>query len=114
MASCPQCDRPVREDAVSCPHCRYPLKAFGHPGIPLHRATDDGFLCSSCTYHHDDTCNFPQRPYAETCTLYHNVEEAIAPETLPPWKRPTPWYRRYRLLWPVLGLLVLSFVLATL
>jgi hypothetical protein len=47
------------------------LKAFGHPGIPLYRATGEEFLCSTCTYHADDTCNFPQRPDARECTLYH-------------------------------------------
>ena len=52
------------------------LKAYGHPGIPLHRATGTEYLCDSCTYHEDDTCNFPQRPYAKECTLYQNIEES--------------------------------------
>ena len=52
------------------------LKAYGHPGIPLHRATGTEYLCDSCTYHEDDTCNFPQRPHAKECTLYQNIEES--------------------------------------
>ncbi|MBC6480381.1 MAG: zinc ribbon domain-containing protein [Hormoscilla sp. GM7CHS1pb] len=53
------------------------LKAYGHPGIPLHRATGDEPLCNSCTYHADDTCNFPQRPSARDCTLYQDIYEPI-------------------------------------
>ncbi len=52
------------------------LKAYGHPGIPLHRASGKEYLCDICTYHDDDTCNFPQRPYAKECTLYQNIEES--------------------------------------
>ncbi len=73
-ASCPRCHQPVNHQAVTCPHCRTQLKAYGHPGIPLHRATDEEYLCDSCTYHSDDSCNFPQRPYAQECTLYENIE----------------------------------------
>ena len=74
--SCPRCHQLVDSQAVTCPHCRTTLKAFGHPGIPLHLATGKEYLCDSCTYHADDTCNFPQRPYAKDCTLYQNVEES--------------------------------------
>ena len=74
--SCPRCHQSVDSQAVTCPHCRTTLKAFGHPGIPLHRATGKEYLCDSCTYHADDTCNFPQRPYAKECTLYQNIEES--------------------------------------
>jgi hypothetical protein len=74
--SCPRCHQSVDSEAVTCPHCRTTLKAFGHPGIPLHRATGKEYLCDSCTYHADDTCNFPQRPYAKECTLYQNIEES--------------------------------------
>ncbi|MEH2235793.1 zinc ribbon domain-containing protein [Nostoc sp.] len=73
--SCPRCHQLVDSQAISCPYCRTTLKAYGHPGIPLHRATGDGYLCDTCTYHADDTCNFPQRPYAKNCTLYQNIEE---------------------------------------
>lgn len=53
-----------------------PLKAFGHPGIPLHRASNGESLCQTCVYDADDTCNFPQRPHAKECTLYQNLETA--------------------------------------
>ncbi|MEA5513598.1 zinc ribbon domain-containing protein, partial [Nodularia sp. UHCC 0506] len=74
--SCPTCHQLVDNQAITCPYCRTTLKAYGHPGIPLHRATGKEFLCDSCTYHADDTCNFPQRPYAKDCTLYENIEES--------------------------------------
>lgn len=74
--SCPRCHQLVDSQAISCPYCRTTLKAYGHPGIPLHRATGDGYLCDSCTYHDDNTCNFPQRPYAKDCTLYENLEQS--------------------------------------
>lgn len=75
-AICPRCHQHINPQAVTCPYCRTQLKAFGHPGIPLHRASGEEYLCDSCTYHHDDTCNFPQRPYAKECTLYQNLEES--------------------------------------
>ena len=75
MANCPRCRQSVDAQAVSCPYCRTPLKAYGHPGIPLHRATGEEYLCDSCTYHADDSCTFPQRPYAIECTLYQNIHQ---------------------------------------
>ncbi|WP_414551746.1 zinc ribbon domain-containing protein [Anabaena sp. CCY 0017] len=72
--SCPHCHQLVDSQAITCPYCRTTLKAYGHPGIPLHRATGEEYLCDSCTYHADDTCNFPKRPYAKDCTLYENLE----------------------------------------
>jgi hypothetical protein len=74
-ATCPRCHQSVNSQAVACPHCGFQLKAYGHPGIPLHRATGKEYLCDSCTYHADDSCNFPQRPFAKECILYQNVEE---------------------------------------
>ena len=74
--SCPHCHQIVDNQAITCPYCRTTLKAYGHPGIPLHRATGKENLCDSCTYHADDTCNFPQRPYAKDCTLYENFQES--------------------------------------
>lgn len=62
---CPRCHQSIDSQAVACPYCRIEIKAFGHPGIPLHRAEGTSFLCNSCTYHADDSCNFPQRPYAQ-------------------------------------------------
>ncbi|MBW4602717.1 MAG: zinc ribbon domain-containing protein [Calothrix sp. FI2-JRJ7] len=77
MASifCPRCNQQVDSQAVTCPFCRTELKAFGHPGIPLHRAGKGEYLCDTCAYHVDDSCNYPQRPTAKECTLYQNFEE---------------------------------------
>ncbi|MFP4222385.1 MAG: zinc ribbon domain-containing protein [Phormidium sp.] len=110
MSSCPRCQQPVRHDDVSCPHCGYQLKAFGHPGIPLYRANPEEPLCLTCTYHLDDSCNFPKRPHAQTCTLYQNIDEPIL--TPPPRRQPAPWYRRNPTLVGVLGLLAISLILA--
>lgn len=87
MPDCPRCHQPVEVTAIACPYCRTTLKAHGHPGIPLYRATEDEYLCKSCTYDKDDTCNFPQRPYAKECTLYHNSDqpEAALPVYQPRW-----------------------------
>ena len=74
--SCPRCHQIIDSQAISCPYCRITLKAYGHPGIPLHRANGDYYLCESCIYDQDNSCNFPQRPYAKDCTLYQNVEES--------------------------------------
>lgn len=88
MAECPRCHQRVDSQAVACPYCKFDLKAFGHPGIPLHRAREDSYLCDSCLYHLDDTCNFPQRPFAKDCTLYQNQDEPVvptAPVSHPSW-----------------------------
>jgi len=74
--SCPRCHQIIDSQAINCPQCQLLLKAYGHPGIPLHRAQGNDNLCNSCTYHFDNTCNFPQRPYARDCTLYQNLEES--------------------------------------
>lgn len=82
MLSCPRCQATIEPTAIQCPRCRLTLKAFGHPGIPLHRTEGDEPLCTTCVYHADDTCNFPQRPDAQTCTLYRSVN--AEPELEPP------------------------------
>ena len=74
--SCPRCHQLIDSQAITCPHCRITLKAFGHPGIPLHRAVGNDYLCETCVYHQDDSCNFTKRPYAQDCTLYQNLEES--------------------------------------
>ena len=84
MRKCPKCHQQVKFEDVICKYCRTELKAFGHPGIPLHRAEKDTFLCDSCTYHCDDTCNYPQRPYAKTCTMYQNYLDAENNDLDPP------------------------------
>jgi hypothetical protein len=78
MPSCPRCHQSVDSQSIACPYCRTPLKAYGHPGIPLYRAEGEAYLCDTCTYHEDDTCNYPQRPYAQECTLYHNRLQPVA------------------------------------
>ncbi|MTJ06360.1 zinc ribbon domain-containing protein [Anabaena sp. UHCC 0253] len=73
---CPRCRQLIDSQVITCPKCQLLLKAYGHPGIPLHRAQGNDNLCDSCNYHFDNTCNFPQRPYAKDCTLYQNIEES--------------------------------------
>ncbi|MCP2730175.1 zinc ribbon domain-containing protein [Limnofasciculus baicalensis] len=75
MQNCPHCHQSINSKAVKCPYCGTVLKAYGHPGITLHRASKDNFLCETCTYHADDTCNFPQRPHAKECTLYQDISQ---------------------------------------
>jgi Double zinc ribbon len=84
MPSCPRCRQSVDSQAITCPYCRTSLKAHGHPGIPLYRAEGAAYLCESCAYHLDDTCNYPQRPYAKECTLYQDINAvAVAPMRRP-------------------------------
>jgi hypothetical protein len=73
--TCPRCHQPINPQSVTCPHCRVELKAYGHPGIPLHRATEGKYLCDTCTYNEDDSCTYPQRPHAKECILYQNINE---------------------------------------
>jgi hypothetical protein len=113
MPDCPQCHQPVPEQAIACPHCRYTLKAFGHPGIPLYQS-EGGSLCTTCLYHADDTCTFPQRPYASRCTLY--TSSTPAPDAMPyqpSLKNRLQIWLRQRGGWLLLGAIaVISLVLA--
>jgi hypothetical protein len=115
--SCPHCHQLVDSQAINCPYCRTTLKAYGHPGIPLHRATGDEYLCDSCTYHADDTCNFPQRPYAKECTLYENLAESKL--RLQEQRRANSlsasfanWVKRYQSLLLLAGLLLVCLLIA--
>jgi hypothetical protein len=113
MLTCPYCQQAVEEQAITCPHCHCQLKAHGHPGILLHRAVGEDFLCQTCLYDADDTCTFPQRPYARDCTLYRNQDQVKAAQEL----QQSLYPRRYRRLqvWLVLaGLVVLALLLALL
>lgn len=82
MITCPRCQHKVDSQALQCPYCFNIFKAYGHPGMTLHQAVTGEFLCQTCLYHGDDSCNFPQRPYATSCTLYKNSQ--IIAEKIPP------------------------------
>ncbi|MCX7595026.1 MAG: zinc ribbon domain-containing protein [Fischerella sp.] len=118
-ATCPRCHQPVDRQAINCPYCRTQLKAYGHPGIPLYRATKDQYLCDSCSYHADDTCNFPQRPYAKECTLYQNIEESKLElqqlhEAKSFSKTVRNWIKRNQTLLLLLALLLVCLLIAVL
>lgn len=117
MTTCTRCHQPVKAEAVNCPHCGNQLKAFGHPGIPLYQATETTYLCDRCIYDEDDSCNFPQRPYAKTCTLFHDksvplVEEFRFSQSGSPLKKFQAWCRRNRGLLMIVALIVISVVIA--
>ena len=115
MPNCPRCHQSVAAQAVTCPYCRTPLKAYGHPGIPLHRAVGKEYLCQSCTYHADDTCTFPQRPYAKECTLYLNVLQnqlEVQHGNSSLFNTIISWVKRHQVLLILLGLLLVSFLIA--
>jgi hypothetical protein len=79
MPECPKCRRFIRESVyaqiLECPTCKLPLKAHGHPLIPLHYAQGEAPLCQTCLYESDNTCNLPKRPDARQCTLYQNLDD---------------------------------------
>ncbi|PSN18549.1 hypothetical protein C7271_11960 [filamentous cyanobacterium CCP5] len=114
MATCPRCQASIAGDSIKCPRCQLPLKAHGHPGIPLHRADQGESLCLSCQYHFDDSCTYPQRPVATTCTLYQPVSTAPSPSSPPAeptaWKIQR-WLGRHGALIAITGLLGLSLLL---
>ncbi|WP_110985286.1 zinc ribbon domain-containing protein [Acaryochloris thomasi] len=106
MSNCPRCNYLLQKTAVSCPQCGTALTAYGHPGIPLYQAQEDTFLCSTCVYELDDTCTFPQRPHAKTCTLYR---DSRTPRSAPTRRPQASLKRRYdarSLLW-LLGFICL-------
>jgi len=108
MPHCPRCRQTVDAQSIRCGYCGLTLKAFGHPGIPLHRAAEGDSLCATCTYDLDDSCTFPQRPSARTCTLYRSVD-AQAPQVSLSVKYAQ---RRFSQLWLWLGLLAASLLIA--
>ncbi|OKH24783.1 zinc ribbon domain-containing protein [Hydrococcus rivularis NIES-593] len=118
MTTCPRCHQSVDAKAVRCPHCFAVLKAYGHPGIPLYQATGKTFLCDSCRYHEDDTCTFPQRPYAKTCTMYRDKSEPVEAELKFPlypsdmWGRFKTWCRTNKGLLLLIGLIGISILVA--
>lgn len=113
MSHCSRCKQPVDSQAVNCPHCNNLLKAFGHPGMPLYQSEDNTWLCDRCIYHEDDTCNFPQRPYAKSCTLFHDssqplIAEAINPASQEGYAGIKNWLYRNRGLMAIATLIVFS------
>lgn len=114
MQNCPNCHQPINSQVTTCPYCRKVLTAYGHPGIPLHRATGEQPLCNSCIYHEDDTCNFPQRPYARECTLYSDRSQPQSEAVLQlRWTKSLRlWCQRNRTVLLFSGLAIISFFLA--
>ncbi|MEG4285335.1 zinc ribbon domain-containing protein [Microcoleus sp. A006_D1] len=117
MPECPRCHKPVDARSIACAHCKAPLKAFGHPGIPLYRSASAEFLCTTCIYHEDDTCNYPQRPFAKECTLYHDKAEPLVPQTSRyisgGWPQSIKNWCQRNLVWLALfGLIVISIALS--
>ncbi len=117
MSSCPKCKQSVDSQAVTCPHCNNPLKAYGHPGIPLYQSQDNTSLCDRCIYHIDDTCNFPKRPHAKSCTLFRDVattsvEEVDTPASQLGWRGVKNLLYRYRGLIAIALLILVSIILA--
>lgn len=99
MANCPRCDQRLRGDVTSCPHCGYVLSAYGHPGIPLHRATESTFLCQTCAYELDNSCTFPQRPEAKSCTLYRDYRRPVRSPARRSRQRPVVSSSSQTLMW---------------
>ncbi len=115
MINCPRCKQPVNSQAVKCPNCNNTLKAFGHPGMPLYQSEDNSSLCDRCTYDRDDSCNFPKRPHAKSCTLFHDATMPLVPESTAPistqgWTGIKNWLYRNRGLMAI-ALLILASVL---
>ncbi|MDJ0727809.1 MAG: zinc ribbon domain-containing protein [Prochloraceae cyanobacterium] len=121
MPECPKCHQKVQFTDITCKYCRTELKAFGHPGIPLHRAEGETLLCDTCTYDRDDTCTYPQRPYAKTCTMYQNYLDVDNNDLDPPvYKTPGGikglqiWCQRNPGLITLLALIGISFIIVLL
>lgn len=115
MSNCPRCHQPVKAQAIACPHCHATLKAYGHPGVTLYQTTCDEALCDTCTYHQDDTCTFPQRPHAQSCTLYHDYRQQNQPvNTYKPSLRSVlgGWLKQNGTWVALVGLIVVSILIA--
>ncbi|MEO1093791.1 MAG: zinc ribbon domain-containing protein [Cyanobacteria bacterium J06638_28] len=116
MPFCDRCKNPVKPADLVCPHCGLQLKAHGHPSIELYQTLGEDVLCESCLYHQDDSCTFPQRPLAKSCTLYQSIHASREEADLP---RPamsssfsaSMFWQRYKV-WVILGAIFgISFLL---
>uniref|UniRef100_B8HUH3 DZANK-type domain-containing protein n=1 Tax=Cyanothece sp. (strain PCC 7425 / ATCC 29141) TaxID=395961 RepID=B8HUH3_CYAP4 len=113
MSTCSRCHQRVSSQTVTCPHCGYVLKAHGHPGITLHRAEPGNYLCRTCLYDADDSCNFPQRPYATECTLYRNQAQAEQGRKKTIERRNLQdWVQRHLVWFVLLGIVLVAIFLA--
>ena len=115
MPNCPKCNNIVDPQAITCPHCGNQLKGFGHPGIPLYQAEAGTYLCDLCYYHQDDSCNYPQRPTATSCTMFHDADTPLVDDSanyIPSGLESLRlWCDRNKGLLIVLGLVLFSVVL---
>ena len=110
MPTCPRCNKSVPATAIDCPHCKLTLKAHGHPGMTLYRAKDEP-LCATCIYDADDSCNFPKRPDAMTCTLYQEIGATKSDQEI--YRAPPrPWWQE-NTVWIALGVLIVVSILIT-
>ncbi|EDX86044.1 hypothetical protein S7335_3747 [Synechococcus sp. PCC 7335] len=69
-------------------------------------------MCDTCAYEADDTCNFPKRPTAKTCTLYQdiNAPSEISVKDL----YSVPWWQKINRFWAGMIVLVVVSVIITL
>lgn len=108
MPACPRCSTSMSSTAINCPNCNLEVKAHGHPGIDLHRATGSEPLCVTCAYDADDSCTFSKRPNAMSCTLYQSV--SAEPEPKPEDIYQIPWQRKNAVRLALFVLIVFSLI----
>ena len=75
--------------------------------MPLHRSDTGDYLCKTCVYDADDTCTYPQRPYATECLLYTDINQpsTITPPPLSQRAQLRLWLRRNGI-WVFLAILI--------
>ena len=76
--------------------------------MSLNRTKDNRVLCNTCFYDADNSCIFPKRPHATSCTLYQNAEQKTEGPTGIERKPlyPVPWWQKINQLWLALGILI--------